>query len=88
MPTEIDKALLVSDLITYLLSEKKDTTSLPSLILSLRNYLVLLFKNYCAYISALFNISSLVKAQSFSLEGLHSMKIFDLLFKPKTAREV
>lgn len=55
-------------LITHLLSEK-DITSLSSLILLLNKCLMLLLKNYCAYIyKYLFNTSSLVKAQSFSLD--------------------
>lgn len=87
MLRELDKSLLVFHLITYLFPKKRNVTLLPSLVLSLKNYLVLLFKSYCAYVGALFRNSFLVRAQVFhwliagSEDFLH-------LFRPKTAREV
>lgn len=69
------------------LFSKKDITYLSSLFLVLKKYLVLLFKIYCAYVGALFNISSLVKAQCFSgllqveagEEGLHSRTFWSFI---------
>lgn len=51
----------------YVLTKKKYFTSLPSLVPSLKDCLVLLFKNYCVYIGAYLITLSLVKFQGFSL---------------------
>lgn len=68
------------------LFSEKNITSLSSLFLLLK-YLLLLFRNYCAYVGALFNTSSLVKAQCFSgllqveagEEGLPSRKFWPFI---------
>lgn len=80
----------------YVLTKKKYITSLPSLVPSLKDCLVLLFKNYCVYIGALFNNSFPCQIPGFFtglslpgavIEGLHSVRIFDLSVKENT-REV